>query len=32
MTVNGENLMDEIEAANKTETDDLAHGTESPIR
>ncbi len=31
-TVDGENLMSEIEAANKTETDDLAHGTYKHIK
>jgi integrase len=30
--VDGENLMSEIEAANKTETDDLAHGTYKHIK
>jgi integrase len=32
MTVDGENLMAEIETANKTETDDLAHGTYKHIK
>jgi integrase len=32
MTVDGENLMAKIEAANKTETDDLAHGTYKHIK
>ena len=32
MTVDGENLMAEIEAANKTENDDLAHGTYKHIK
>jgi integrase len=31
-TVDGENLMSEIEAANKTKTDDLAHGTYKHIK
>jgi integrase len=31
-TVDGENLMTEIETANKTETDDLAHGTYKHIK
>jgi integrase len=31
-TVDGENLMCEIEAANKTKTDDLAHGTYKHIK
>ena len=31
-TVDGENLMCEIEAANKTKTDDLAHGTYTHIK
>jgi len=31
-TVDGENLMSEIEAANKTETADLAHGTYKHIK
>lgn len=31
-TVDGENLMSEIERANKTETDDLAHGTYKHIK
>jgi integrase len=32
MTVDGENLMTDIEAANKTESDDLAHGTYQHIK
>jgi hypothetical protein len=32
MTIDGENLMAEIEAANKTEIDDLAHGTYKHIK
>jgi|SRR5579864_3081368 len=32
MTVDGENLMSEIERANKTKTDDLAHGTYKHIK
>jgi integrase len=32
MTVDGENLMAEIEAVNKTKTDDLAHGTYKHIK
>lgn len=31
-TVDGERLMTEIETANKTETDDLAHGTYQHIK
>jgi hypothetical protein len=31
-TMDGENLMCEIEAANKTKTDDLAHGTYKHIK
>ena len=31
-TVDGENLMCQIEAANKMKTDDLAHGTNTHIK